>query len=102
MKKTLLSAGLMFSCSCIFAQSIEEGQQEIYYQKYQSAAKTFEKILQQKPTEGRALYRLVYAYLHSNEADKAKQSIQSSSVPESDPFFKVAKGYVLLNEGKKG
>ena len=101
MKKTLLLGSLIFSSSFLFAQSIEEGQQEIYYQKYKSAAQTFEKVLQQKPTEGRALYRLVYAYLHSNEADKAKQTIQKTSVPQDDPFYKVARGYVLLHDGKK-
>ena len=101
MNKKFLSACLILSSSFVFAQTPEQGQQEIYYQKFKSAAKTFEKILQQKPTEGQALYRLVYAYLHSNEADKAKQTIQSSSVPQSDPFYKVAKGYVLLNDGKK-
>jgi Flp pilus assembly protein TadD len=102
MKKIILSVGLIFSCSALFAQSIEQGRQELYYKKYQTAAKTFQTALQQKPEDGEALYGLVYAWLHADEPEKARQSLQQfSSAAQTNPYYKTALGYILLSEGKK-
>ena len=102
MKKIILSASFIFGCYILFGQSTEQGNKELYYQKFQTAAKTFQTVLQQKADDSKALYGLVYAYLHNDELDKAKQSIrQAPSSILNDPFYKAALGYVLLAEGKK-
>jgi tetratricopeptide (TPR) repeat protein len=102
MKKIILSSVLVFCVSIVFAQSTEQGKQELYYQKYQTAAKTFEAVLQQKPDDGEALYGLAYAYLHNGKLEKAKQQIQQAPASvQNNPFYQAARGYVLLSEGKK-
>ena len=102
MKRIILSTGFVLSCSLLLAQSTEQGKQELYYQKYVSAAKTFQSVLQQKPYDGEALYGLVYAYLHTDQLDKARKAVQqAASSFQNHPFYKVANGYILLSEGKK-
>lgn len=86
----------------LHAQSIEQGNRHLYYQRYQSAANTFHQLLQKDPANAAAWYGLTKTYLLQDKIDKAHDSIQLA--PEqiySDPYFKVARGALLLEQHKK-
>ena len=83
------------------AQTVEQGAQQIYYQRYHSAENTFDQLVKRDPNNTMAWYYLEKTYLLENKLNKASKTIQS--VPEgikSDPWYKVAYGNILLKEGK--
>lgn len=83
------------------AQTVEQGRQQLYYERYQSAENTFRQVLQQNPTDAEALYGLVQASLLQNKTDVARTAL--SGAPESlkgEPLYQVATGAVLLQQGK--
>lgn len=97
---------LLFSLiSCAFAlnaQSVDDGVQQMYYQRYQSAENTFHQILQQDPNNATAWYYLEKDYLLEDKLNKASDTIQLAPANvKDDPWYKVAYGTVLLQQGKK-
>lgn len=100
--KTFLFVCFSFSVTLAAeAQSVEQGRQQLYYERHQSAEKTFRQVLQQDPSNAEALYGLVEASLLQNKTEAATKAL--SGVPESlkeEPLFQVASGTVLLQQGK--
>lgn len=96
---------LFSSISCAFAlyaQSVDDGVQQMYYQRYQSAENTFHQILQQDPNNATAWYYLEKDYLFEDKLNKASDTIQlAPATIKNDPWYKVAYGTVLLQQGKK-
>lgn len=102
MKKVSLSTILMVSFSLLYGQTTEQGKQHLYYKKYQSAEKSFQNAVQQDPNDAEGWFGLASAILHQKETEKAKASLgQAPASVQSQPFFKIAQGYVFLNENKK-
>ena len=102
MKRITILLSFISTAFALNAQSVDEGVQQMYYERYQSADNTFHKILQQDPNNATAWYYLEKDYLLENKPDKASDSIQR--VPASvknDPWYKVAYGTVLMQQGKK-
>ena len=102
MKQIILLFIFISGALVLSAQSAEQGTRQIYYERYQSAENTFHQILQQDPNNKTAWYYLVKDYLLENKPDKANDSIQLAPANvKEDPWYKVAYGNILLQQGKK-
>lgn len=86
----------------IQAQSVEDGNRSLYYQRYHSAVNTFEQVLGQQPENGVAWLGLTTAYLAQNAPAKAATALQKAPANvQGDPYFQAAKGSLLLALKKK-
>lgn len=84
------------------AQTLEQGIQQLYYERYQTAENTFHQVLKGNSNNEVAWYYLAKDYLLEDKPSKAMDSIQLAPVDvKTDPWYKVAYGAVLLQEGKK-
>ncbi|HWI94382.1 MAG TPA: tetratricopeptide repeat protein [Flavisolibacter sp.] len=102
MKRITLLSSIVSIAFALNAQSVDDGIQQMYYQRYQSAENTFHQVLQQDPNNATAWYYLEKDYLLENKLDKASDSIQLAPTNvKDDPWYKVAYGTVLLQQGKK-
>lgn len=83
------------------AQTIEDGKKFMYYERWQSAAKTFESIIQREPVNMEARYWMIRLLLEQNKPDEAKQALQAAQqnvITKEHPLLKVARGNLLLRE----
>lgn len=101
MKKIILTLTATVSLLIVSAQNIGQGYQQLYYERYQSAANTFNTILQQQPNNAEALYGLVKAAILQDDIDKAASVLYNASSLSTQPYYQVAYGYLLLKENKK-
>ena len=107
MKTTiLLPVALLFLFPMIaVAQSIQEGKQLLYYEKFVSAKAHFEKMLAKQPGNTEAAYWLGQTHLlndDENGHNAAKQVYeQALSANPNDPLLIAGKGHLLLADGKK-
>lgn len=102
MKKIIISIHLMVATFGLCAQSAEEGFNQLYYERYQSAEKTFHKVLAQDPGHAKAWYGLTRTYLLEDKASKALDSIRLAPAQLfGDPYLQVSIGSVLLSSDKK-
>jgi tetratricopeptide (TPR) repeat protein len=84
------------------AQTLEQGIQQLYYERYQTAENTFHQVLQENSNNAVAWYYLAKDYLLEDKSAKAMDSIQLAPVnAKADAWYKVALGALLLQEGKK-
>jgi tetratricopeptide (TPR) repeat protein len=99
MKKIVFIIVCTASAFVLNAQSVEQGNQQLYYERYGSAVNTFQQVLQKDPSNAGAWYGLTKAYLLQDDLKKASDSIQAApEVVRSDPYYKVAVGAVLLQQ----
>jgi len=102
MKKIVISLNVILAATVLQAQTTDQGFQQLYYERYQSAEHSFEQAVQQNANDARAWYGLARTYLLENEPQKAENKIHSAPASVLDePYFEVAHGAVLLYEGKK-
>jgi tetratricopeptide (TPR) repeat protein len=93
---TLLTAGVMM----LRAQSIEQGNKELYYERFGSAKNTFQQLINQNSENAAAWYGLTRTYLLDDKAKEVQHLLQS--VPASlqnEPYYQVAMGEIRLNQG---
>lgn len=101
MKKFLILTCFIFPSAALLAQSVEDAQKHLYYQRYYSAVNSFQSILQEDPKNDEALYGLVKAYLLVDELQKAKEALQTApEAVQDDAYYYVAKGELLMAENK--
>lgn len=99
MKKIVLSITFIIAAVVLHAQSLEQGFQQLYYKRYQSAENTFQQLLKQDPLNAQAWYGLSKTLLLENRnADTVRFAPSSIN---KEPYYEVAFGAVLLNNGKK-
>lgn len=99
MKKLVLSNVLIFAIAVAGAQSLEQANQHLYYERYASAEDAFHKVLSSDPNNAEAWNGLTEAYLLQNEVDKLNDSISKApSSVQSEPYYKVAQGALLLQQ----
>lgn len=109
MKKTILALllGAFFS-SAALSQSVSEGVKFLYYQRYESAISTLEKVVASKPKEVPGIYWLGQAYIaqygvsgNKNDLKKAETLYQKAlSEGVNDPYLWIGMGHVELLQGK--
>ncbi len=108
MKKTiisLLTAGLVLTTG-LKAQTVQDGVNHLYADRFKSAISTFEKILAANPNNIEATYWLGQAYFEMDEYAGTRmvaarqlyeKALQTSS---NAPLILVGMGHVELKEGK--
>ena len=102
MKKIIFLIILSAGTAVVKAQSIEQGKQQLYYERYESAKNTFHNILMQDPGNPGAWFELTRTYLLQNDISRAFDSIQLAPTSvKTDPYYKVAYGSILLHQNKK-
>lgn len=103
MKRIIILFGSILGTFTLSAQSVEQGVQQMYYERYNSAENTFHHILQQDATNISAWYYLAKDYVLEDKLERASDSIQAAPVNvKENPWYKVAYGNILLQQGKKG
>lgn len=74
-KMCMLAALLLFTMQAVFAQSVKDAQQDLYYQKYQTAKKALQQIISSKP-DADAYYYLGLADMGLDDNAAAKADFQ--------------------------
>ncbi|MDQ3279231.1 MAG: tetratricopeptide repeat protein [Bacteroidota bacterium] len=101
MKKVFYFATILLPFAALKAQSLEDAQKHLYYQRYYSAANSFQSVVSADPKNDQAIYGLVKSYLSVDEVQKAKDALQSAhDAVKDDAYYYVAQGEVLLAENK--
>jgi tetratricopeptide (TPR) repeat protein len=102
-----LSISLLLSVSCmggtVMAQTVEQGQQFLYYEKFKSAQDAFEKVLAANPNNIDAVYWLGQTMIHrrdTRDTAGAKALYQKMLATNGDaPMLLVGIGHVELLYG---
>lgn len=91
---------LLTATTKLLAQSIEEGNSNLYYERFQSAENTFKQLISQNSNNAAAWYGLTRAYLMEDKASEAQRSLQNApSSVYNEPFYQVAMAEILLTQG---
>jgi tetratricopeptide (TPR) repeat protein len=107
MRKLSISLLLAFTCTCstLMAQTLEEGKQFLYYERYASAQSAFEKALNANPNNIEAVYWLGQTMIHrrdTRDTAGAKALYQKMLVTNGNaPLLLVGMGHVELLYGNK-
>jgi tetratricopeptide (TPR) repeat protein len=88
-----------------FAQTIEIGKQQVYYERYKSAKETFQKLVAVNPNDDVAIYWLGQAMIlpddvTSKDISEAKALYQSKLSIPNNFLIMVGIGQIELMEGK--
>jgi tetratricopeptide (TPR) repeat protein len=84
------------------AQDMDLGRRQLYYERYASASKTYEAVLQQQPGNAEAIYHLTKALVLQNKASEAGTVLLGAQQGLlTEPLYKAAYGYWLLSQHKK-
>ena len=101
MKKLCLVSILSITSSVLMAQSVNDGKTHLYYDRYNSAADTYQSVVEKEPKNDEAWYGLATALVAQDEVAKAKEALQQAPDPvKDDAYYLVALGEVLLEENK--
>jgi tetratricopeptide (TPR) repeat protein len=101
MKKIITILTVLLCSTMVFAQSVEEGKQALYYGKNTTAKDVFNKLVTSNPKDAEAIYWLGQTLLRTDDIAGAKavyeKAVQSGV---NDPLVLVGIGHVQLLEGK--
>ncbi|HEY0677521.1 MAG TPA: tetratricopeptide repeat protein [Chitinophagaceae bacterium] len=102
MKKISLSlVALIMGMSLAFTQNIEQGRKFFYYERYNSAKETFDKVLASNPNNIDAVYWLGQTLLEQKDSVQAKALYQKALASNGNaPLLLVGMGHIELMEGK--
>ena len=100
-----LMAFALLVLNTAFAQSIEVGKQQVYYERYKSAKETFQKLVAANPNDDVAIYWLGQAMIlpddvTSKDISAAKSLYQSKLSIPNNFLIMVGIGQIELMEGK--
>ena len=107
MRKLCYSLLLTFACvgSTVTAQTLEQGKQFLYYERYASAQSAFEKVLNANPNNIDAVYWLGQTMIHrrdTRDTAGAKALYQKMLATNGNaPLLLVGMGHVELLYGNK-
>jgi len=101
MKKTaILFFSALVSLGAL-AQNLQQGINDLYAERYQSAKTTFEKLLSSNPNNIEANYWLGQTYLDNNDVNGAKAVYEKALASSNNaPLILVGMGQVELMQGK--
>lgn len=101
MKQLILLVLIAMSGFAAKSQSINEGKDFLYYERYTSAENTFKKILATNPSDEAAIYYLGQALIGLDRTKEAKDLyLQKLSANPNSPMILAGVGHVELLEGK--
>jgi len=102
MKKTFFTLCTVFVLSNLGAQSLQEGINHLYADRFKNAEQTFQKLLAANPNNADATYWLGQTYLDMDNNDAARQLYDKALAANgNNPLIMVGKGHVLLLDKKK-
>jgi tetratricopeptide (TPR) repeat protein len=107
MRKTSISLLLALTCigSTVTAQTLEQGRQFLYYERYASAQSAFEKVLNANPNNIDAVYWLGQTMIHrrdTRDTAGAKALYQKMLATNGNaPLLLVGMGHIELLYGNK-
>lgn len=102
MKKSVIVLGLaaLFSLNAM-AQTVQEGVNNLYAQRYQSARNVFEKLTATNPNNVEAVYWLGQTLIEQGDVAGAKALYQKTLATNGNaPWILVGMGHVNIIEGK--
>jgi len=96
-----LLAGVVLAGNLLFAQSVDQGKKFLYYERYQSAKETLEKVLAANPNNVDAVYWLGQTLFEMKDSVGAK-NLYSKVLQQNGnvPLILVGMGQAELMEGK--
>ena len=101
MKKTFFTLCTVFMLATLEAQTIQEGINHLYADRFKSAEQTFQKMLAANPNVAEATYWLGQTYLDLDDNDAARQLYDKALAANgNNPLIMVGKGHVLLLDKK--
>lgn len=103
MKKTIVTylVAAFSSVTMLQAQTIQEGMNHLYADRFKSAIGVFEKLIAANPNNTEAIYWLGQVYFDMDDNAKAKQLFQNAmNTNGNSPFILVGMGHVDLMESK--
>ncbi len=102
MKKTVMIAVIGFlSAAGLKAQTLQEGVNHLYADRFKSAVSVFEKLLAANPNNIEATYWLGQTYLDMDKNDLARQLYDKALTASSNaPLVLVGRGHVDLLDKK--
>jgi len=84
------------------AQNVQQGVNDLYAERYQSAKSTFEKLLATNPNNIEANYWLGQTYIANNDINGAKSVYDKAATASNNaPLILVGQGHVELLQGKQ-
>jgi tetratricopeptide (TPR) repeat protein len=102
MKKILITVFTAFMIANLNAQTIQDGINHLYADRFKNAEQTFQKILAANPNVAEATYWLGQTYLDMDNNDAARQLYDKALAANgNNPIIMVGKGHVLLLDKKK-
>ena len=102
MKKTFLtlSAAIVLA-KFAWAQTVQEGVNHLYADRFKNAEQTFQKLLAANPNNLDATYWLGQTYLDMDDNEAARQVYDKALASNgNNPLVMVGKGHVLLLDKK--
>ena len=101
MKKTFFTLCTVFVLSNLGAQSLQDGINHLYANRFKNAEQTFQKLLAANPNNADATYWLGQTYLDKDDNDAARQLYDKALAANgNNPLLMVGKGHVLLLDKK--
>lgn len=103
MKKYFIAFLLVQLCITTYAQSIEDAKKMLYYERFKSAIKILEPIVNASGSNAEAAYWLGEAYLQQQKPDieKAKGIINKALHSNADNgFLNASLGHIAIKENK--
>ena len=103
MLKRVLSllVAVVITGNMLFAQSVDEGRKFLYYERYNSAKQTFEKVLAANPNDVGAIFWLGQTLIDMKDSTAAKELYQKAAASQGNaPLILVGMGHIMLMEGK--
>ncbi|HMK19471.1 MAG TPA: tetratricopeptide repeat protein [Chitinophagaceae bacterium] len=101
MKKTFFTLCTFLVLSNLGAQSLQEGINHLYANRFKNAEQTFQKLLAANPNNADATYWLGQTYLDKDDNDAARQLYDKALAANgNNPLLMVGKGHVLLLDKK--
>lgn len=102
MKKILITLSTAFTLANLEAQTVQDGVNHLYADRFKNAEQTFQKILAANPNDAGATYWLGQTYLDMDNNDAARQLYEKALAANgNNPLIMAGKGHVLLLDGKK-
>ncbi len=102
MKKTLMiMTSVLLTAAGLKAQSIQEGVNHLYADRYKSAATVFQQLIAANPNNVDAIYWLGQTYLDDDKNDLARDLYNKALVTSNNaPLIMVGSGHVDLHDKK--
>lgn len=102
MKKTLMIVATgLFLLTAVKAQTIQEGINHLYADRFKTAVGVFDKLIAANPNNIDAIYWLGQTYMDMDENDKARQLYDKALTTSANaPLLLVGRGHVDLHDKK--